>query len=61
MEKGRRDSKELLFTEENSLQRRRPSAAVDHSATQSEDDENEGFEVKSKFKRPSAVQIEFSR
>jgi hypothetical protein len=45
MEKERRGSKDFLFAEENALHRRRPSAA-DHSATQSEDDDSVGFEVK---------------
>lgn len=46
MEKERRDSKEFLFPDENLLQRRRPSAAADNSATQSEDDESVSFEVR---------------
>lgn len=46
MERERRDSKEFQFADENLLHRRRPSATADHSATQSEDDESVGFEVK---------------
>ena len=45
MEKERRDSKEFHFPDDNLLHKRRPSAG-DHSATQSEDDESVGFEVK---------------
>ena len=48
-EKQRRDSKEFLFPDDNLLHKRRPSAHVDHSATQSEDDESAGsFEVNRK-------------
>lgn len=46
MEKEKNDSKEFLFPDENLLKKRRPSAqSVDHSATQSEDDDSSGFEV----------------
>lgn len=44
MAKERRDSKEFHFPDDNLL-KRRPSAG-DHSATQSEDDESVGFEVR---------------
>lgn len=45
MEKERRDSKEFHFPDDNLLNKRRPSAG-DHSATQSEDEESVGFEVR---------------
>jgi hypothetical protein len=50
MEQERRNSKEFLFPDENALHRRRPSAHVTDSATQSEDDENSTFEVRNLIK-----------
>lgn len=44
MDKDRRDSKEFLFPDEKQLHRRRKSAP-DNSDSQSEDDDNGGFEV----------------
>ena len=44
--KERRDSKEFLFPDENSLHRRRTSYNDINSASQSEDDDSGSFEVR---------------
>jgi hypothetical protein len=45
MEKERRDSREFQFPDDSFLHRRRPSAPMADSATQSEDDESVEYEV----------------